>query len=339
MEPIPRLKDLAEELGLSVATISLGLRHAGNISEKTCRRIEEAAARRKYKPNPHAAALSSGNRSKAKHGVPLAILRMPLVADGCLYPIDSFVDGIKARSEVLGYRSEVFTLKNPALLQKQLKILYSRGFLGVFLPPIGEAAHSVRSEWSPFSVLACGRYDQVSPFHTVRQELFESTRWALNEVFRRGYSRLGVALNMHSRPIVEDFERLAATSVCEMGRGGRISVLKTGLEEDPGGYLDWCKKGGFDAIAGFGVAHYYDLLKSGLRIPEDCGFIALHGERGRWGGKITSLIPQYRHAGCVAANRMDSMIRQRERGIPEAPEQISLKTHWQEGETLPPREK
>lgn len=331
----PTLKDLARVLGLSIPAVSLGLRHAGNISEATCRRIEEAARKMGYRPNPHAAALSSGRRKEAKHDLPLAILRMPLRQKSLNYPIEDFVEGIIRRAVELGYRVESFNLGGPGDLSRHLKILYSRGFEGIFLPPVGKEFRAEDYDWSQFCVVACGRYEQTSPFHTVRQEIFESTRLLFNEVIRRGYRRICAGLLRHDPWIVDDYARVAAAQVCQPPGRKKIQVLFSPSTKGLPDYVRWLRKQKADAAIGFSVGHYYAMRDAGIKIPDDIAFATLHGETGKWGREISGLLPLSDHQGVVAANRMDLMIRHREHGIPRVPEQIAIPSEWQEGTTLP----
>ena len=330
----PTLKQLAKELRLSVPAVSMGLRNAGNISEATCLRIQEAAKKMGYRPNPHAAALSSSVRVGAKHGVPLALIRMPLQQNSYLYPIRSIVKGITQRGSALGYRVEVLALNNSTELTKLLKNLYNRGFQGVFLPPIGKDFRADDHDWSPFSVIACGRYDQPSPFNTVRQEVFESTRFLFNEVIRRGYRRICVELLEHDPQIVDDFERLAAATVSHP-KGRKIKVRFFSKTEYQLDFFEWLKIEQADAAIGFNSNHYSEMIQSGIKIPEEIGFASFHTNLAGVDAKITGLVSLTEHMGMVAANRIDTMIRHHERGIPLVPEQIAIASQWQEGTTLP----
>lgn len=335
MPPPVTLKDIARELGLSVPAVSLGLRHSGNISKETCRRIEETAKRMGYRPNPHAAALSSRVHSEATHGVPLAVFRMPLRKNSNnMYPVSNIVEGIIQRAKELGYNPQIITVGDTATLSRQLRVLYNQGVQGIFLPPIGSKSVEGDIDWSPFSVVACGRYDVASPFHSVRQEIFESTRFLIKETIRRGYKRISLALLRHDTEILDDFARLGAASICHPGGDGTVKVHFL-PKEDPSSFINSLKKEKPDAVIGFTIRYYYEMVKAGFKIPEKIAFAALHGATDQWGDKITALIMPNEHAGFVAANRMDAMIRHHERGIPSIPEQISIASTWHEGTTLP----
>lgn len=337
MPDAPTLKDVAKKMGLSVAAVSLGLRHAGNISEATCKRIEEVAREMGYRPNPHAAALSTRVRPGDAKGVPLAILQRPLKAGPALYPIQNIVDGIVERSAELGYRTECFPVRKSTELPRLLKLLRNRGFLGIFVPPIGGNFCALNFDWSPFSVVGCGRYDQTSIFHTVRQEIFESTRFLLDEMIRAGYRRICMGLLKHDPPLLDDFARVAVARISPSPRGRPTEVFFSDPESGLSDFVAWVKAKKADAVIGFSVGHYYALVDAGIRIPEDVGFATLHHYADSDGIKMSGLSPLDKRCGVVAANRMDTMIRHHERGIPVVAEQIAIRSDWHPGTTLPKR--
>ncbi len=155
-------------------------------------------------------------------------------------------------------------------------MLRNCGFPGIFLPHIGADFRAGDFDWSPFSVVGCGRYDQTSVFRTVRQEFFESTRFLLHEIIRSGYRRICMGLLKHELPILDDFARLAAA---------RISISPGGIPthvffSDPDGglssFIDWVEAKKADAAIGFSIGHYNALVNAGIRIPRDVRFATLH---------------------------------------------------------------
>ena len=345
MPDIPTLKDIARKLALSVPTVSQGLRNAGNISKATCKRIQAAALEMGYRPNPLAAALRQGShKSFLQHGMPLAILRMPLRFDSTkpmtkqsLYPLTQITNGIVRRAGELGYRVETFTLQSPNDLSRQLKVLYAQGFQGVFLPPIGATVQIQALEWDSFSVIACGRYDQPSPFHSVRQEIFEDSRYLYNQVILRGYRRICVVMHRHNPKLLDDFAREASVGACRTPGGRKSNPLFLQVDENTPELATLVKKEKVDAVVAFSLGNYYDLRNAGIKIPAEVGYASLHvADEARENAMLFSgLIPPYDHIGVAAVNRMDAMIRHHERGIPPVREQTVIQSQWQEGSTLP----
>lgn len=336
MSKAPTIKDVAAKVGLSEAAVSLGLRHTGNISAATCKRIEKVAREMGYRPNPHAAALGTRARPGDAKGVPLAIMMRPLKAGAGLYPIQSIVQGIAERSGELGYRTECFPVQNSTEFPHLLKTLRSRGFLGIFVPPIGHDFRARDFDWSQFSVVGCGRYDHSSLFHTVRQEIFESTRFLLDKIIHRGYRRICLGLLKHDLPLLDDYARMAVAQISTPPGGKPAEVFFSPLGESLSSFVDWVRAKKADAVVGFSAAHYYALVAAGLKIPRDMAFAALHHDEVDT-LNLTSLRPLDQEIGIVAANRMDAMIRHHERGIPAVAEQITIRAEFLPGTTLPER--
>ncbi len=318
---------------MSVAAVSLGLRHTGNISEATARRIQETAKRMGYRPNPHAAALSTRSRALA-HDVPLAILRRHLGTGIHLYPVEAFAQGIAQRCGELGYRTEEFVIDNDQDLPRLLQVLYNRGFQGIFLAPVGLGFQAEAYDWSKFSVLACGRYNEPSPFHTVRQEVFETTRMLMNKLVENGSRNICLALLKHVPPLIDDFARQAAAAICHPPHGRRTRVIFS-ESADLSDFLQAVHAEKFDSVVGFSIGHYYALLNAGFEIPEQIQFVTLHIEPdSEWSRDVSGLRVKDWECGLVAANRMDQMIRHHERGIPAEPEHITIRNEWYEGKTI-----
>jgi len=338
----PTLKDLARKLGLSVPTVSQGLRNAGNISKATCARIQAAAAEMGYRPNLFAAALRQGSqKSVHQSSMPVAIIRMPLQFNPMrpptsdLYPVNSITNGIIQRAGELGYRVEAFTPQTPRDLSRLLKVLFAQGFQGIFLPAVSAVIQVKAEEWNPFSVVACGRYDQAIPFHCVRQEIFEDNRFLYNQAILRGYRRICIVMHNHKPKLLDDFAREAAPIVCKGKR--KLQMIVFPSDNKPSELVALVKKMKVDVVVGFSVSSYYHLRDAGIKIPEDVGYVALHIEHANKevASLISGLIPPNYYEGIVAANRMDAMIRHRERGVPSVREQTVIQSDWQEGSTLP----
>ena len=339
------LKDVARKLNLSVPTVSQGLRNTGNISKATCMRIQAAAKEMGYRPNLFAAALRQGSQNKSlRNAMPVAIIKMPLQFDPknsaikqAHYPLTPIIHGIVRRSRELGYRVETFAPQSPRDLSNLLKALYSQGFQGIFLPAVGAVIQLEAREWDPFSVVACGRYDQTVPFHSVRQEIFEGNRFLYNQVILRGYRRICVALVSHKPKLLDDFAREAARDTCRPPGDEKFHLVTFSTDKKPSEIVALAKKDRVDAVVGFSDSHYYYLRDAGIKIPEDVGYAALHIPHRNDGDAtpISGLFPLHDYEGVVAANRMDTMIRHREQGIPPVREQTVIESQWQEGSTLP----
>jgi LacI family transcriptional regulator len=332
----PRLKEIAASLGLSVPTVSLALRNAGNISRKTCARVQRAAESMGYRPNLYAAALSTGWHSKDAHDMPLAVIRWAS-KQGALYPVEPIVQGIERRGALLGYHVERCNLSSPRELPQCLRLLYNQGIQGIFLAPLGDIRYAFGFDWSKFCVLSCGQYDFETPFHTVRPEIFESTRALILTAAQRGYRRIGAALFQHDPPMIDDFARMAALR-CQVISARELTPLASVFlcqPEDNDLPARWIRENDLDAAILFSVGQYHSLTAQKIRIPEDLGVVTLHARDDLYSRHISGMLQQDVEIGTAAVNHMDYMIRHHERGIPQVPQHIVIGTKWVEGTTLP----
>jgi LacI family repressor for deo operon, udp, cdd, tsx, nupC, and nupG len=67
--PVPSIHDVANDCGVSTATVSRALRGLPNVSPGTRERVRESAARLGYVPSPSASGLSGGRH----HAVAIVI--------------------------------------------------------------------------------------------------------------------------------------------------------------------------------------------------------------------------------------------------------------------------
>jgi LacI family transcriptional regulator len=317
------LKDIASALGLSTAAVSLGLRGEGTLSEETRKRIRDTARRLGYRPNTFAAALSSRGGRSSKHHIPLAVIRQRLTPGGQWYPIDPLIDGLRQRSHELGYRFESFDLETPANFNTLLEMLFRRGFQGLFIAPTGLVPLDGHP-WDRFAVIACGRYDVASPFHTVRNEVFDSTRVAIEHLAAIGPKRIGMFLLEHRPPILDDLERRAAAEVLRFGRHKPMVFVQEADRE----FLAIIRRHRLEAVVGFSIGHYYYLRNCGLAWARRIPFACLQLTTEFWSGPIDGLAPCDFECGLAAVQRMDSFIRHHERGIPKTPEHIVIRPKW-----------
>lgn len=330
MDRAPTLRDLAKKLGLSVAAVSQGLRGTGNISAKTRELIRKTAAEMNYHPNTYAAALSTRKDPTKMHDVPLAVVRQPLSKNtGQLYPINDITRGIIEKGTDLGYRIEVFDLRSASDKPTLLRILRNRGFRGIFTATTSFCELSPE-EASDFCVMSCGRYDLNTPFHSVRQNIFDSTLNLLGRLAGHGCKRILMTLVSHPVPLLDDESRRAAALLaCEKYRiRVKVAICDNDLQ-----CVETYKKIQPDGIAAFHVGQYYALRKARIPVGKKIPLALLHKMAERWSEEVGGLVHRDHVMGMIAAGRMDYMIRHHQTGVPENPEQITISPVWYQAGT------
>lgn len=88
-----RIKDIAEILNISVATVSRALRDTYDVNEETRRKVLETAAQLNYKPNINASALASGSTRNI-------VVILPFITN---YYFSTVISGIQQAAYENGY--------------------------------------------------------------------------------------------------------------------------------------------------------------------------------------------------------------------------------------------
>jgi LacI family transcriptional regulator len=329
------LKNLSIKLGLSVPTVSLALRNAGNISPETCARVQAMARKLGYKPNVYAAALSTGQARQDAQQMPLAILRHRM--DDVLHLEESRMHALKAAVTQLGYRLETCVIESPLTMNQELRRLYHRGIQGLFTGSFGREFEGQVIDWSPFSVVQCGRYAHPSQFHSVRSEAFESARFLFKEAIARGYRRIGAVFLEQGVSLIDDDARRGGfyCGQTHVDLGSITAATLSVSASDPTTLTRWLRREKLDAIMGTNADIYHHLLAAGVRLPEDIGFAAFYCPGDLAGERMSGMRERNSELGAAAAKMMDTLIRHHERGVPIVPRTIVIGDEWVEGETLP----
>ncbi len=199
--PIPpdrvSIRDIAKSVGVSIMTVSLSLRKNPKISEATRKRVQQAAAKLGYRPDPEIARLMTRlhNRRHAGDAPPMAIVDLSPVR---LPPkSDDYCErarlGATARAESLGYIASHFhRLDYDGDTARLLKVLNYRGIRGVLLlPPVQPIELDPRLNWSPFSVIAATYAITPLHFHRVVPHQFIDMCRLIKQLEAQGCRRIG----------------------------------------------------------------------------------------------------------------------------------------------------
>lgn len=128
-----RLKDIAENLGISVNSVSRALRNCSDISEETKKRVQEKALEMGYVPNGVASSLRNGKTNLCT-----------VVFDNLLNPyFNIMAHYIEEELHTYGYDMTIYTCGNTYLDEMALQKIISRKGEAVltFLQPTAEAVH------------------------------------------------------------------------------------------------------------------------------------------------------------------------------------------------------
>ncbi|MGD9417340.1 MAG: LacI family DNA-binding transcriptional regulator [Verrucomicrobiota bacterium JB025] len=337
------LRDIGKAIGVSHSTVSLALRNHPRISETMRNKVHETAQKMGYTPDPMLAALATYRRNKSDKPITSSLAWINAWPDPkdlrAHLEFDCYWKGATKSAKKFGYRLEEFRLDSNFSPRRLHQILSTRGIRGILLPP-----HRIQPDWQDFpwenySVVRFGRTVHTPACHVVTADQVANTILAYEEIYRRGYRRIGfVAPNaeLKRNGIIFELGYLGGQRLFD--DAAKLPPLlftrATPQEERQILLKNWIKEHKPDAIF-TSLTELPDMLaKENLRVPEDIALAATT----ILDTTITAGINQHpEEIGRVGLLMLNSMINDGSRGIPEIFRQILVEGCWVDGSSLPPK--
>lgn len=335
------LQTIAQAAGVSVMTVSRALRDAPRISPETRRRVLAAAEALQYRPNPHLDRMMALVRAhkQGRGGAVLAVIRERAPKDELLHPAYQYVstEDIRRRAERYGYQVEEFWLGENGLTPKRLTgILQARGIEGILVSPQSARLACRELDYARFAAVTFGYGLREPSLHRAAGNMTAGIQLAAGELLARGYRRIGLAI---TRWIDDRAQSNYSGAMLHFQQGlppeDRIPVLlfpHNDLSQDEEAFVQWMRSWRPDALITFESSIPQWLKKLGLRVPKDVGLV-VHD----WAPSMRGYagIHQRRdHIAAAAVDLVATQLAQNERGIPEAPRQVSIPPQWVEGPSV-----
>lgn len=334
------LREIAKEMGVSVATVSLALRNHPRISEPMRERVHQVAEEMGYKPNPMITSLMAqmrGGRSNEAGSVLGWINNHPNAK--VFHRKDSFNHGLlvgaRQRAEQLGYRLEEFHLKAVGMTSRRLKqILHTQAIRGVIIPPLPQAKGHLSLNWDEYASVAIG-YSMLRPdIHRVSPNHYYNIRLAFRELVHLGRRRIGLALFCNHTRTTNTDDRLdqrwsASTLVHQqtLPAKERVPILKY-TDGDEKRFLAWFERHRVEAIVGNTTVPVTMLEAAGYVQGKDFIFVQLDWAPERAEDTVAGVNQRERQVGAAAVDLLTSQINRNETGIPEVPKLIEIPGAW-----------
>lgn len=249
------LKQIAQSANVSVATASRALRGHPNVAPATAEAVQRAARRLKYVHNPRISNLMSYVRSSAGSEFRETLGFIWPDADARevrnSYQLRRFESGAHDRARKLGYGMDVFyhNYNERRDWRKLQRILKARNIRGLVWGPVLRSSHAhLTMPLETHAAAAIGEgfvYPRLS--HT-RFDHFVGMRTALHQLKRRGFRRIGFALdlarNLRATPML-----LACFATAGPRGASRPKALCHQAEVlKPDNMLAWVRKAKPDAV-------------------------------------------------------------------------------------------
>jgi DNA-binding LacI/PurR family transcriptional regulator len=340
------MADIAAKTGVSRVAVSLALRNHPRISAPLRREVKRVARELGFVPDPLLSALAVHQQHRvqpASHGALAWINRWNDPKQLRQFrEFDLYWKGAYKAAANHGFRLDEIRWEPDCSANRLEKILLTRGIEGMLIPPHRELIDWGDFDWKKFSIVRFGLSVPTPDSNTVTADIYRATVMALGRMHEYGYRRIGITVNR------EFNDRIGGGLTSGFFHAQRkyglepvpplLTFLKSRTAEELSrqeAALDlWLKRYKPDALLICDIEVSGMLRKLGYRIPED---IAVAGTSVLDIPGVDAGIDQ--HAEAIGRAAVETLLKQMnigERGIPRHPIRILIKSHWRDGDSLPP---
>jgi DNA-binding LacI/PurR family transcriptional regulator len=337
------VRDVAQEIGLHFTTVAEALRGSPRIKEATRQRVQEAADRLGYRPDPVLSALSAYRSSQMRTAFQGTLAWINGFESEDTFKMEkSFYGdcyaGALDRAKRLGYNFEMFWIGQKQMTGKRVsQILKTRNILGVIVGPMPEVTENLSLDWEDFNSVKIGHSLKDSRLTNVISDQFQNTQRVLEKLYQDGFRRIGFAC-----------PKRVDVRVGNNFSGGYLSYVyhRLGelpmpmfLDEDPEGdydaFMGWYRKWKPEVIIAGGRSMYYKFLTSaGVDVPREVQFVALHAEYLR--SPVAGISQNGTEVGAAAVDHLVSMIQGFKTGLETFPKTTMVQGRWVGNESYDP---
>jgi len=327
------LKEIARATGLSVSTVSIALRDSPLASATTRRRVQRAAKKLGYSPDPALAAFGASLRTRrSEPSAVLGLVGISVENQKSEGPWDSG----RLLNQAAAKRGYLLRIYDPAEFrcdEELSEVLYRRGVRGVIIKARAPASRVPSLQWDRFSVVSCDwPSPHPCPFHHVSNDSFHSLMMAYERVCDLGYRHIGLAPLSHPFPNWGDLRRLgAAHALLKSAPFPPVPVILDSVISDAEALTQWVNQHKPDAVISLLNKSLLVLRKAGYRVPEDLGYACLVGADSE---TCSGLRLSFECMAEATIDLLDSQIRHGQRGAPESPYTVFVEPAWVDGPTL-----
>lgn len=332
------IMDVARATGLSRSATAYALKDAPNISPDTRARVQAAAEKLGYRPDPLLSRLMShlhAGRARRYLGKIALINTDPDRDFVRITPaLSSFFRDASARALKLGYETEEFWLHEPDRSPTRLgRMLVARGIRGLLIGDMEESGPLPDFPWESFSAVTLG-YSVTNPvLPRVVPHHYRNTLLALDQVWRRGYRRPGLlTLTRQEAAMVKLHIAAFLARQLELPAVSRVALMNSRVMT-PETIGEWFRAEKPDVILTTNYPAKLHFKEAGIRVPQDVALVSLL----RWDNEtgIAGVKPGFDRLGSVAVNQLVSLLQHDERGVPKNCTTVELEGEWMPGPSMP----
>jgi DNA-binding LacI/PurR family transcriptional regulator len=325
----PTLRVIAQQAGVTHATVSMALRNHPLISTATRRKVQRVAAKLGYTPDPQVAKLMQHLRLKHKPKFQSTLAAVTTLAEGDELAYARAVrDGAQSAAETFGYGFSVFRVAADVGRDTSLqRILRSRGVEGLLLLPMHAPREFGRFlDWSQFSIVAATHGVLAPEVHRVVPDQFGNTQLICEHLAGLGCRRIGLVISAETDLTVG--HRFSAPVVWQNTKGGGEYVEPFTYTGDYlRGLREWYEAQRPDGlIVGDEVMARAIVRELRLRQP---GPVKVALTERLTVSPYSGIEQRAREVGAAAVAQLHALVQRGEKGIPRVPSVTMIKGHWE----------
>ena len=245
----------------------------------------------------------------------------------------AFYEGALERAENLGYKLEVFWLRQSGVSMARLsKILYARGISGVIVAPLSSSHGHVNLDWNRFSAVAIG-YSLLKPsLSRVSNDQYDSILIALRELRRLGYTRIGLAMPQRNDRRVNYHWTAGYLSFHHRHQNAKYPPLFLPDDWEKEAALKWVRRQHLDAVVSMDPEFLEWLESAEYQLPRDIGYVNLD-----WSKQFrpcAGIDQRPREVGAGAVDVVVGQLNRNKLGIPSIQRNMLVPGQWVPGPTI-----
>jgi len=331
------LKDIAAELGVSHATISLALNNSPKVAKATREKVLAKAKEMGYQVSPYVSALMAARRrGRDLDQAPVIALVTPnRSADYWKerHHIRRFIESCTETAGGLGIQTKLFWIGEEGMTARRMnEIFFHRGIRGAVLMTHGRWGERMDHAWSDLATVTYGARELRPNTDWVGADFYGNMELVLNELIAHKYTKVGFTMD---KPFhYQHHNRWLSAYLKERYYGG-IASMEPWLDAQPDfeGFKKWFQKWTPEVIVCVQPATIIEWLQQlGLRVPQDVSVVTIGtAERG---GKLSGIVENTYTCGKLALQLLVDRIHRGDFGTYADPYHITVKGKWNPGETL-----
>jgi len=334
------LKQIAAETGVHHSTVSRALRGDRALPEATRQRIQAAARRLGYRPDPYLAGLIAHRASRGTRrfrAVLAWVNNWPHRQAWRRWTVlRQLFLGAQKRAEALGYRLEEYWYAAPGLSPaRAAQILHTRRIQGLIFGPQPEPLTLAGFDFSNFAAVTVGQSLRSPALHAVTSDHYQNTVRLARSLQEQGFTRIGYVTTPQAEARTNGQWQAGfhwATSP-PAATGHDIPPCYLPDTDDAPLFLEWLNRHRPEVIATPCPHRVLRRLRdAGRRVPEDISLAcAAMNDDVRFFAGITEH-PEL--VGAAAVDCVVDLLHKDERGVPETARRLTIAGSWADGPSV-----